>query len=299
MKDFDLSITICSWNTVDDLRRCLGCLEAARDEALFEVIVVDNNSEDGSPDMVEAEFPWVRLLRQPKNLGFTGGQNLALQQAKGRRALILNSDAFVHPCAVRTLMEFADAQPDAGIIGPKLLNEDGSLQYSCRKFPNPVAALFRNTPLGRLFPRNKWVREYLMEDLDHSVTRDVDWVSGAAMLLKEDAWIKLGGFDPEFYMFCEDVDLCLRSWREGFRVVYFPESVITHKIGSSTSKAPNRMIFRFHRSMLLFYTKHQLPRVFVLLRPVAWLGAVAALAVRAGLFIVKNKVDEFKRWRQR
>lgn len=295
MPDFDLSVTICSWNTQDDLRACLASLEAVRDEASFEVIVVDNNSEDGSPDMVEREFPWVRLMRQKVNLGFAEGQNLAVQSRKGRHAFLLNSDATVLPGALRALLQSIEAHPDAGIIGPKVLNPDGSLQMSCRRFPNPVAALFRNTFIGRLFPKNRFTREYLMADFAHDQEREVDWVSGCAMLATDRLIEQIGVFDPEYVMFCEDVDWCWRAWQAGFKVLYDPSSVCTHAIGRSTDKAPNRMIGRFHRSMFRFYTKNMLPTRPFILRPFGWLGAAMGLSLRAGLFIVKNKIDVLRR----
>jgi GT2 family glycosyltransferase len=295
MPDLELSITICSWNTQEDLRACLCSLEALQDEAAFEVIVIDNNSEDGSPDMVAQKFPWVRLERMYQNLGFTGGHNYALGLRKAGHAFLLNSDTIVHPGAIRTLLDYAAEHPEAGIVGPKLLNPDGTLQFSCRRFPNPMAALFRNTPIGKLFPNNRFTRDYLMQDWPHDQPREVDWVSGAAFLVRKEVMDKIGLMDPEYFMFCEDVDWCWRAWRAGFKVVYYPHSVITHAIGRSTDKAPNRMIGRFHKSMFRFYRKNMLPQVAWPLRPLAFLGAGLALSMRAGLFIVKNKIDILRR----
>ncbi len=284
---------------MDDLRDCLASLEKVRVEGSFEVLVIENNSADGSGDMVSRDFPSVRLLQQYNNLGFTGGNNLGIAERRGRHALLLNSDTIVHPGAIRALLTAEKKHPEIGIFGPKLLNPDGSLQFSCRRFPNPVAALFRNTPLGRLFPKNRFTRDYLMTDWDHSVPREVDWVSGAALFIREEALEKVGGLDPDFFMFCEDIDLCWRAKEAGLPTWYFPSAVITHKIGSSTSKAPNRMIFRFHRSMLLFYRKHQLRSVAAPLRPFAYLGAATALTLRASLFLVKNQIDRVTRWLKR
>lgn len=298
----ELSVTICSWNTRDDLRACLRSLENVLEEASFEVIVIDNNSGDQSAEMVEAEFPWVRLVRMTRNVGFAAGHNHALTLRKATAALPLNSDTIVHPGALRKLLDFSRKHPDYGIIGPKLLNPDGSLQFSCRRFPNPIAALFRNTPLGKLFPKNRFTRDYLMQDWDHTLAREVDWVSGAAFLIRGEVIEQVGVFDEDYFMFCEDVDWCWRVWQhpaaEGmprWKVVYYPEAVITHAIGRSTDKAPNRMIGRFHRSMFRFYTKNMLPRVFVLWRPFAWCGALAAITLRASIFIAKNKLDLLKR----
>lgn len=295
MPDFDLSITICSWNTLEDTRACLRSLEAVRSEADFEVIVVDNNSEDGSPDMIAKEFPWVRLEKMARNLGFTGGHNHAFAVRNGRHIMPLNSDTIVHAGALAGLMDYLEAHPKAGVVGPKLLNPDGSLQLSARRFPTPSAALFRNTPLGRLFPNTRFVREYLMEDFDHSETRTVDWVSGAAFLARQELVDEIGLFDPEYFMYCEDVDLCWRAWKAGYEVVYLPSAVITHAIGRSTDKAPNRMIGRFHRSMLRFYTKNMLPEKPALIRPFALAGAAVAVAARASIFILKNKMDVVRR----
>ncbi len=293
----EVSITICSWNTRDDLRACLASLQAIRDEAQFEVIVVDNNSGDASAEMVEEEFPWVRLERMARNFGFAEGQNFAISNRKAPHVLPLNSDTIVHPGAIRKLLDFAAENPDYGIIGPKLLNPDGTLQFSCRRFPNPVAALFRNTPLGKLFPKNRFTREYLMQDWDHTKSREVDWVSGAGFLVRQELIARIGLFDVHYFMFCEDVDWCWRAWKADFKVVYYPEAVITHAIGRSTDKAPNRMIHRFHMSMFRFYRKNMLPQVFFLWRPFAWLGALLAITLRASIFITKNKIDDLRRRR--
>lgn len=297
--DFEVSILICSWNTADDLRLCLRSLERESKTANLEVLVIDNNSEDGSADMVESEFPWVVLHRMTSNLGFTGGNNFALEHRRCGNAMLLNSDTIVHPGAIRTLLDFARANREAGVIGPKLLNPDGSLQMSCRRFPNPIAALFRNTPLGRLFPKNRFTREYLMEDFAHDQVREVDWVSGAALYASREMIDKVGHLDPDYFMFCEDVDWCFQAHKAGFKVLYYPESVITHAIGRSTDKAPNRMIGRFHRSMFHFYAKNMVPEMGLLVRPFALAGAALALSLRAGLFITKNKIDMVNRWLKR
>lgn len=295
MKDFDLSITICSWNTIDDLRACLASLTAIRDEANFEVIVIDNNSEDGSPVMVADEFTWVRLEAMSKNLGFVGGQNHGAAVRKGRHVLPLNSDTVVFPHAIRGLLDYLESHPEVGIVAPKLFNPDGTLQFSCRRFPNPLAALFRNTLLGRLFPNNRFTKEYLMTDFAHDGPKEVDWVSGAALLVRDTLVDEIGLFDPDFVMFCEDVDLCFQAWKRGKKVIYLPEYHITHAIGRSTDKAPNRMIGRFHRSMYLFYSKNIVPTMNPVVQPFARAMAATALALRASIFIAQNKVDVLKR----
>jgi GT2 family glycosyltransferase len=295
MPDFDLSITICSWNTIDDLRLCLQSLRDAKDEANFEVVVVDNASKDGSPDMVEAEFPEVRLLRQDVNLGFTGGHNLAVAERKGTHAALLNSDTIVHSGAIRSLMAYWKDHPEAGIIGPKLLNPDGSLQFSCRRFPNPVAAAFRSTFLGRLFPNNSAASDYLMQDFDHDNPMEVDWISGAAFFIRKEVVDEVGLLDNSLFMYCEDTDLCKRAWDKGWKVVYVPDAVITHAIGRSTDRIANKMIVRHHRSMLRYYRKHDVPEAAWIARPFLTVFAAVGLSMRAGIFLTKNMIDALKR----
>lgn len=207
----DLSIIILNWNTRDLLEKCLRSLECPQPAITFEVIVVDNASEDDSRDMVAREFPQFQLVFNKKNLGFGAGNNVAIPQSQGRYVLFLNSDTIVMDGALTALVRFGDAHPDIGVIGPKLLNGDGSLQYSCRRFPNLAAGFFRNTPLGRLFPNNRFASDYLMQDWDHATPRDVDWVSGAALMIRREVLDVIGGFDEEYYMYCEDVDLCRRA----------------------------------------------------------------------------------------
>jgi GT2 family glycosyltransferase len=209
--------------------------------------------------------------------------------------LPLNSDTIVHPGAIKGLLDYLENNPDVGIVAPKLLNPDGSLQFSCRRFPNPVAALFRNTFIGRLFPNNRFTREYLMQDFEHNVPKEVDWVSGAAFLARGELLAEIGLFDSEFIMYCEDVDLCFQTWKVGKKVVYLPHLTITHAIGRSTDKAPNRMIGRFHKSMFRFYRKNMVPQMNPIARPFALLMAASALSARASIFILSNKVDILKR----
>jgi GT2 family glycosyltransferase len=174
-----LRICIVSWNAQDDLRACLHSIALGTTHPeTIETWVVDNASTDGSADMVAREFPDVHLIRSARNEGFSGGNNRLLQNLEADYALLLNSDAICHPGSLNTLLDWAEAHPEAGIMGPKVLNTDGSIQFSCRRFPTFAAGLFRNVYLGRLFPNNKPAADYLMQDFDHNSVREVDWVSG-------------------------------------------------------------------------------------------------------------------------
>ena len=276
-----------SWNALDDLRVCLHSIAVGttRPETV-EIWVVDNASSDGSPDMIATEFPFVHLIRSETNEGFSGGNNQLLRDLGAEYALLLNSDAICHPGSLDTLLDWADAHPDTGIIGPKVLNTDSSLQFSCRRFPTFAAGLFRNVYLGRLFPNNKPAADYLMQDFDHASVRDVDWVSGCVLLIRRTCMEKIGLLDAEtFFMYCEDMDWCLRARNADWGVVYVPDAVFTHAIGKSSNHAAEKMIVAHHRSMWRFYKKHQAffdTQIPFALRPLVPVGIGLRVMVRIG-----------------
>ncbi len=206
----DLSVIILNWNTRDLLKQSLTSLLCKPCEIQLQVIVVDNASEDNSREMVRELFPQVTLIANPINTGFGAGNNVALPAATGRYVLFLNSDTVITEGSIDRLVRFADANPDIGIAGPKLLHGDDTLQFSCRSYPNLGTGFFRNTPLGRLFPKNHFTTDYLLTDFDHATPRNVDWVSGAALMMRRSLIDEIGAFDEEYFMFCEDVDLCWR-----------------------------------------------------------------------------------------
>jgi GT2 family glycosyltransferase len=280
----DLSVITVNWNTCGELRECLESVSRA-DPGNMEVIVVDNASGDDSVHMVRREFPNVRLIENTENLGFGRGSNKGIEASRGRYVLLLNPDSVVQDDSLSALLKFADANPDSGIIGLKIMNPDGTLQYSCRRFPTLQAAVFRNTILAHFFPKNTYTLEYLMADLDHTVERDVDWVSGAAMLVRREFIEDVGIFDERFFMYCEDVDLGFRAKQNGWRVTYFPGAVVVHARGRSSDKSPNRMIIEHHKSMYKFFKKHYLHQSFVLIRLIVP-GMVLA---RASFFVMRNE----------
>ena len=284
----DLTVIILNWNTCNDLRVCLTSIFEQTFRNHIEVIVADNASQDESREMVRREFPRAKLVEHSTNLGFCAGNNRAIPANPGRYVLFLNADTRITPCAFDSLIDFADANSDAGIIGPKLLNQDGSLQYSCRRFPNLGAGFFRNTPLGRLFPKNRFTQDYLMSDWDHSTARDVDWISGAALMIRRETLQQIGAFDESFYMYCEDVDLCYRAHEAGWRVVYFPDSVVYHIIGRSSDQVPARATYYFHTSMYRFYKKHYARTTPLPIRPLIIPGLIARACGQILRYRVKN-----------
>lgn len=276
----DIAVIIVNWNAREDLRCCLQSLYAEpKPTVTYEVWVVDNASDDGSDDMVTSEFPQVRFVVNADNAGFSKANNQAIAQTDSQYVFLLNSDAFLHSGALDQLIAYADAHPQAGIVGPKVLNSDGSLQFSCRRFPSLGAGFFRNTYLGRLFPHNKFARDYLMNDFDHAHDSPVDWVSGCAMLIRRDLLQKIGPLDERFYMYCEDVDLCQRAWEGGWEVIYTPQAVVTHAIGRSSDKNADKMIIEFHRSWYEYDRKRH-PRASLLRRMAVFSGLWLRAAVR-------------------
>jgi hypothetical protein len=270
----DLSVVIVSFNARDYLRRCLGSLYEHTQGVAYEVIVVDNASWDDSAQMVESEFPQASLICCSANQGFAAACNRGIAQAKGESIVLLNPDTEVADDAFALMVAYCREQPQVGILGPKLLNSDGSLQLSCRRFPSHLTGLFnRQSVITRLFPRNRFSSRYLMSDWNHDSIADVDWLSGACMLLRRQMLDDIGPLDEGFFMYIEDVDICYRAHQGGYRVVYLPQAVVTHHIGRSSDTLPNRSILQWHRSMWRYYRKHMLSNFVVDGLTLAGIGA--------------------------
>lgn len=249
-----LSIVVLSWNTVELLAACLASLRAVAEELPFEVIVVDNDSADGSADMVAAEFPEFTLVRNPRNDGYAIGNNLGAERARGEYLMTLNSDTEVPPGALTTLVGFLDDHPDHGVCAPRLDHPDGTPQLSCKRFPTLKTAVFFDTVFERWFPKNREIPRYFMADFDHTTSRDVDQPPGAALVVRRALWLELGGFDSDLWLFFNDVDLCRRASALGWKVAYVADARILHHEGRSTRQFPE-MGAIWHRNRLAYYRK--------------------------------------------
>ncbi|MCJ7491299.1 MAG: glycosyltransferase family 2 protein [Dehalococcoidia bacterium] len=281
----DISIVIVSYNGREHLRRCLQSLAAHPPAVEREVIVVDNDSRDGSAPMVASEFPDVRLLRMPRNLGFAAGANRGAREAKGEAIVLLNPDSEVEADPFAPMLAYLREHDDTGVVAPRLLNPDGSLQLSCRSFPTFSVALFnRYSLLTRLFPRNRYSRQYLLSDWHHDSISDVDWVSGACLMVRHSLFEEIGLLDEGYFMYIEDVDLCQRVHRAGYNVVYLPQTSVIHHIGRSSRTLPSRSIVARHRSMWHYYKKY-LRRNRVV--DVAVAGGITA---RCGYLLLANRL---------
>ncbi len=259
----DISVVVVSYNSARYLPALLSSIRDQTHAAKYEMIVVDNASSDGSADLVERDFPWVRVLRREANSGLSQAVNDGAAASNGRHIAVLNPDITFDHDMLTPLAAYLDAHGDIGVVAPKLLDPDRTLQMSCRTFPGHGNALFgRYSLLTRLLPGNRFSRGYLMSGFDHAVTRDVDWVSGAALMFPRATFDRVGGWDPGFFLFSEDVDFCKRVHDAGQRVVYHPGVWVYHRIGISKHASP-RVILERHRSMWRYYCKHLRGNAFV------------------------------------
>ena len=269
-----LSIVIVNYDSSDDLAQCLASLLAHPPSCPHGVVVVDNASRDPGLAAVRRAHPDVRWIMNHDNVGYARGVNQGVAVVDADYALILNPDIVVLPGAIDALVALGDARPQAGIIGPQLINLDGSIQDSCRRFYTFRTLLLRRTVLGRLFPDARSVREHLMRDFDHRSERAVDWVVGAAMLVRRQARERAGLMDERFFLYLEDVDWCYRMWQSGWDVLYTPAARLVHgHRRASARKAFRRAYWSHLGSLISFYEKWGLV-VYLVKR---WRGPLAVL----------------------
>jgi len=285
----DLGIIIVNYNVRDMLRSCLTSVFDSRGEFTFQVCVVDNGSDDGSADMVEAAYPQVQLIRA-ENQGYAAGNNRGLRafgfdgaggMAEGierpRFVLLLNPDTELPPSALADMLAFMKEHPAAGIAGPRLVREDGSLDWACRRsFPTPEVAFYRLSGLSRLFPHSRRFGRYNVTYLSPDVTAEIDAVVGAFMLIRAEVLDQVGLLDERYFMYAEDLDLAYRAKSEGWQVWYNAGVTVLHYKGQSSRQRSAFANAKFYETMRLFHAKHFERETFFL---VNWLiyGAIYLL----------------------
>lgn len=252
-----------NWNTRDLLRACLQSLYRYPPDVSFEVIVVDNASEDGSAAMVRAEFPQVVLIANSENRGYAGGNNQALAQAQGAYVLLLNPDTEVFPDTLNRALAFLEAHPDAGAVGAKQFFPDGRVQASVRGFPTPANLLWEVSGLARLFPR--WLGGYRMRGFTYDRVAVVEQPMATFLMVRRAVVEQVGLMDEAFPLFFNDVDWCYRIVQAGWRIYFVPEVQILHHGGASTRQVRLSAIRESHRALEVFYRKHYRGRVNPLL----------------------------------
>lgn len=264
LPSYEVSIIVVSYNTREVLRQCLQSVIEESDDLTAEIIVVDNASSDGSPEMICADFPQILLLRSDVNLGFGAANNLALEYARGRYFVLLNSDAFFTSGALGRAIQHMDETPECGLGGSRLVGRDGSPQPSSRRFHSVLDDVLVLSGLAGRFPKSRFFGRFDRTWADPNKPACVDWVPGAFCILRPKALHTVGLFDPAFFLYYEEVDLCLRLKRAGFAVWYWPDVVVVH-IGGESSRgridlefAPqaSQVVLWRMRSTLLYYRKH-------------------------------------------
>lgn len=270
---------VVNFNSGDYLERCLASLREAAGEVRLDLVVVDNASADGSAGRAAARFPEVRLVRNEANRGFAAAANQGVRATDAPFVLLLNPDAEVTGGRLDALLKVARERPRAGVVGLLVRNPDGTIQPSARKVPGLLEGL-GHAFLGRLFPDNPFTRSYTMAGWDRASEREVEWISGSAMLLRRDAFEEVGGFDEGYFMYVEDVDLCTRLRQAGWSVVFSPEVEVVHEVGVSARHMPRRMAREHSRSIYRYFDRHVARGPVGLLRPLVrlalWLRTLVA-----------------------
>lgn len=251
-----VSLVIVSWNTRALLLDALAAVLPLA-PVRGEVLVVDNASADGSAEAVEARFPEVRVIRNERNLGFAGGVNIGLRAAREDYVLLLNSDTLVRGDAIAQLLAYAETHLGAGIVGPRVLNEDGSLQESRFRFPSLLNLFLAASYLYQLFPHSPRLNRERLGGADTSRPGPVDAVSGCCFLMRRELLERVGLLDEAFFMYAEETDLCWRARQAGYEVHYAPVGEIVHLGGGSSRLARRRNFLEFRRSILRFFAKHR------------------------------------------
>ena len=248
----DLSIVIVSWNTQKLLEECLTSIYAYPPEGEYEIWVVDNASTDRTSDSIQLNFPLVRLVVNKSNIGFATANNRAISQCSGRYILVLNPDTLVKPGSLPTLIRYLDEHPQSGAVGPRVLNPDGTLQMSCYPAPTLARQLWKLLHLDSL----RAYGEYDQGRWDPDRDRPVDVIQGACLLLRKKALDQIGLFDEDYFMYTEEVDLCYRLRKAGWKLYWEPHAEIIHYGGQSTQQVAPDMFIQLYQSKILYFRKN-------------------------------------------
>ena len=263
----DLSVVIVAWNARHYLELCLESLEKAPPRRTMEVLVVDNASSDGTAGMVEAQFPWVKLIKSAENLGFSRGNNVAIRQCEGRYIALVNPDVIVLPGCLDSLADFLDQNPRIGNAGPRVFNPDMTQQSTCRRFPSLWNNFCMATGLASKFKNSRFFAGEHMLYFSHDRTMPVDVLVGCFSMIRRETFEAVGLLDEKLFMYGDDMDWCRRCWKAGWQVVFFPGARAIHDKGKTTAPYPVRFALAQQRSVFYYWSKHH--------------GRVGLLAIKA------------------
>lgn len=305
----ELSICILSWNTLDLTRDCLTSVFADPRSERWQVLVVDNDSSDGSADMVADQFAQVELIRSEQNLGFAGGNNLALDHSHGRHVLLLNSDTRVPVGSLGGLVDHLDRDSSIGGVGPRLENGAGELELSCGRAPGLIPEIFHKLLLHRVFPFFRFGR------WAHDERRDVGWLTGACLMVRRQALEQAGPLDDNIFMCFEDLEWCMRLRSAGWRLEYVPSSQVVHLEGQSIRQRLGEMLIVSQQSLYYLFDKHfsraslhalrLLTTIEMVLRSTLWTGlwllrpssrTEATQRLRAYRVIARRTITDRRYW---
>ena len=253
----DLSCIIVNYKNSEPLKYCLASLYQTVQGINFETIIIDNSENDLGLQPLKELYPKTQFVSNSSNIGFAKANNQAAKIAQGKVLIFLNPDTILSEQAIYSMYKYYCSHTETGVLGPKVVNPEGSLQYSCRRYPTLWTGLFnRYSILSRLFPENRFTSQYLMRDFDHNEIRQVDWLSGCCLMVSKSTFENSHGFDENYFLFNEDVDLCRTIKQAGKEVIYFPKATITHQVSTSNSKTTARVIIQRHLGMMHYFKKY-------------------------------------------
>jgi N-acetylglucosaminyl-diphospho-decaprenol L-rhamnosyltransferase len=264
-------VVVVNYDSGDHLRTCVSHLEAAVDPLEAEFVVVDNRSRDRSLDGIQEMVSGIRVIKNADNRGYGRACNQGVRATSAPFVCLLNPDVIPEPGSISAMVAALQDRPRAGVLGPRLKNPDGTYYPSCRVVPNLKVAL-GHAVFGLISDNNRFSRAYKLLDFDHGEEREVDWVSGAAMMMRRQAFAEVGGFDEGFFMYVEDVDVCARMNQAGWRAVYYPFAEMVHHVAGSSRRTPYKMIRHHHMSHMRFAAKQATTPARLLLLPLILVG---------------------------
>ncbi|MFC1853845.1 glycosyltransferase family 2 protein [candidate division CSSED10-310 bacterium] len=290
----DITIIIVSWNVKDLLYDCLKSIETTSAGLELEVFVVDNNSSDGSPLMVQDHFPSVQLEVLPENIGFAAANNVALRMKTAPFVLLLNPDTRLLPDSIQALLRYLEKNPEMGAVGPQLLNGQGKIDPSCRRFPTLGAAFHQFTVAKYLSLFRVAHRHYMMADFDHLSETSVDQIMGACMLVRKEVLSRVGFLDETFFIYYEEVDWCYRMKKAGYSIGFTPTAKIIHFSDQSTMQVWDKMFFHKVKSLLYYFSKTKPPLLVKMIKPWFKLGVLLKLILNRVEYSTKSKFYNLK-----
>lgn len=296
MPEYDLTIIIVNWNARELLKKCLNSIYKNVKDIIFEIIIVDNNSSDGSCNMLRDEYKnkdRFKLIENKDNKGFAGANNQAVKIAKGKAILLLNPDTIINEDVIDRTYEYLISKENLGIAGCKVLNPDGTLQLACRRMaPRPKDAFFKLFGISKLFKKNKNLTRYNLTHVSEDEFLDVDSVSGCFLMIKREVIDKIGLLDETFFMYGEEMDWCMRAKKAGYIVRYCPVGTIIHYKGESSKQLGTKATYEFYRAMIIFYNKYNKEDNFFLFNWIVYLGIflLGLIAIIKNLLIPNGRV---------